>query len=693
MERAVDEAVDLRQDPRTEEWRERLGRPPDKEEVIREMRKMRDGAPGEDGTRLNYILKGGDEIIDEVVRLVRYMWENSADSWEDSLKRGVIIPLFKKGDFNDPNNYRGVCLLPMGRRIVARIAATRLKGWAEAMGLLDDNQAGFRKGRSTADATQIMMRIQEDAIDLRKRGGATEEGDLKPTARLLDLTKAYPRVNKPALWRLLERYGLNGDFLRLLIDLHETMEYVVRGREGNSEPWVPARGLTEGCPSSPDLFNIYHQAVMRVAEKERTERAQREGQQAGIVIKWIPGSAFPSEKAWERSNSDAVELVIEKSLFADDTTAVGDKKELEEGIKITKDVMGRWEERNNDGKEEVLEFGTEESGGIRMLGSWMGYKEDVSNRLKRAGMLWYKVKNRLIGSKLSKKKQARVVEACVESALLFDCQVRVWQVGEIKKLQKFIDRAYRYVWSRKTKPPLIQMEEERKRMEDVRKELGVQSLRWKIEKRVLERIGHVMRMADDRMTKAVTLGWMAELERYDKPLGRRRKTVPYWKRLMKEAGLDPTNVATLTKDRKHWRSLVKDRMDHLSKWEESRGHLWQGDEMVRNQCVVESTVFVCGVCSKVCKSKSGLTNHRRRMHEESEKKKVFNCAQCLTEFKKKSELSNHTKVCGGKEASAKGRVRCRCGKEFSKSYFSRHKNQCPVWLGGQPAPTVTPPAP
>ena len=83
-------------------------------------------------------------------------------------------------------------------------------------------------------------------------------------------------------------------------------------------------------------------------------------------------------------------------------------------------------------------------------------------------------------------------------------------------------------------------------MWDVRREVGVSSVRWKIEKRVLERIGHVMRMGDDRMVKACILGWMEELENFEKPSGRSRKTILYWKKLMREAGLDPTNVAGLT---------------------------------------------------------------------------------------------------------------------------------------------------
>ena len=56
---------------------------------------------------------------------------------------------------------------------------------------------------------------------------------------------------------------------------------------------------------------------------------------------------------------------------------------------MTKDVMASFEERNNDGKEEVLEFGTEESKKIRMLGSWMGWKEDVDERMKRGGKAWW----------------------------------------------------------------------------------------------------------------------------------------------------------------------------------------------------------------------------------------------------------------------------------------------------------------
>ena len=45
--------------------------------------------------------------MDEIVKMVQFMFSNSADKWEGSLKIGLVIPLHKKGDKNNPNNFRG----------------------------------------------------------------------------------------------------------------------------------------------------------------------------------------------------------------------------------------------------------------------------------------------------------------------------------------------------------------------------------------------------------------------------------------------------------------------------------------------------------------------------------------------------------------------------------------------------------
>ena len=86
-------------------------------------------------------------------------------------------------------------------------------------------------------------------------------------------------------------------------------------------------------------------------------------------------------------------------------------------------------------------------------------------------------------------------------------------------------------------------------MQDVRNILGVKTLRWKVERCVLQRIGHVMRMENARATKAATLGWLQKLEEVEKCPARKRKTVTYWKKLIREAGWDWTEIDQITSDR------------------------------------------------------------------------------------------------------------------------------------------------
>ena len=149
-----------------------------------------------------------------------------------------------------------------------------------------------------------------------------------------------------------------------------------------------------------------------------------------------------------------------------------------------------------------------------------------------------------------------------------------------------VDKAYRWVWCGGKGPPLRVMKEKGVNMVDVRKELGVMSLRWKIEKRVLERIGHVMRLDDSRVLKAVVLGWVEQLERWERVQGggkRRRKTVLYWKGILKEAGIDWTRIGVLTGDRKKWKEIVRERMKWLQEWEWSKGKKWEGGPCCRAQ--------------------------------------------------------------------------------------------------------------
>ena len=283
---------------------------------------------------------------------------------------------------------------------------------------------------------------------------------------------------------------------------------------------------------------------------------------------------------------------------------------------------------------------------------------------------------------LSKRRQARIFEACVESALLFDAAKRTWYMKDLKKLQQWADKCYRYIWSRKTEQLLRQMEREGR---NVCKMWGTYSesktIRWKVERRVLQRIGHVMRMDNERATKEATLGWLQKLEEVEKCPGRKRKTVSYWKKLIREAGWDWTEIDQITSDRNKWRKMIDERMKHLEGYERGRGHHRLPDvevietRNIRREETEEDLICKIDECGKKCKSKARFKIHRNRMHKE--RVRTFRCGRGNAPFKTKNTQINHEKTCGGARAEREERRKCeKCGKDYSKNNFARHRRAC-----------------
>jgi len=56
-------------------------------------------------------------------------------------KELIIVPIYKKGDKTDCNNYRGISLLPITDRILSNILLSRLIPYAEEV--IGDQQCGF----------------------------------------------------------------------------------------------------------------------------------------------------------------------------------------------------------------------------------------------------------------------------------------------------------------------------------------------------------------------------------------------------------------------------------------------------------------------------------------------------------------------------------------------------------------------
>ena len=66
-----------------------------------------------------------------------------------------------------------------------------------------------------------------------------------------------------------------------------------------------------------------------------------------------------------------------------------------------------------------------------------------------------------------------------------------------------------------------------------------------------------------------------------KTAGKKRKTIIYWKKLLKEAIIDWTEAGRVAQDRSAWKEAVMKRVKHMEKYEKQQGHhyTWGPSEM------------------------------------------------------------------------------------------------------------------
>lgn len=176
---------------------------------------------------------------------------------------GIICNLFKgKGSALDPNNYRGLTLMPSISKIYTKILSMRIQEWVELEQKISKYQTGFRVGYEVLDNLLVMKTLIQKTLKMKRS---------KLYCCFIDFEKAFDSVDRNLLWDKLIRMKMSPGMVEILKSIYKEPGCCVRINENYvSDVFYTTRGLRQGCQLSAILFVLFINDIVEHMEDIET---------------------------------------------------------------------------------------------------------------------------------------------------------------------------------------------------------------------------------------------------------------------------------------------------------------------------------------------------------------------------------------------------------------------------------------
>jgi hypothetical protein len=271
-------------------------------------------------------------------------------------------------------------------------------------------------GRGTRDAIGALRMLTERSL----------EHGREVCICFVDYEKAFDRVDWRKLMGALRRMGVDWRDRRLIGNLYMGQKVRVRVEGEYSEPGQIGRGVRQGCPLSPLLFNIYIEELIREAV---------DGTEEGIKVggKWIKALRFADDQAMlagsekdlqrmmDRLNATSEEYNMKINIKKTKVMKISKEKETTICIKISGEEI-----------EQVKEF--------CYLGSLISSDAKCHKEIRRRiamGKEAFLTRKELLRGGLNRNLKKRMVKTLIWSVTLYGAETWTMRKEDVKRLEAF----------------------------------------------------------------------------------------------------------------------------------------------------------------------------------------------------------------------------------------------------------------
>ena len=577
--------------------------PPSIQDFNKAISRMRPGkSPGPDNVPLELITHGGSEVRNQLLLLILQIWETKTPP--NDFCDATIITIFKKGDRENCNNYRGISLLSIAGKIFARILLDRLLILAEDV--LPESQGAFRPSRGTIDMIFCARQMQEKSLEQQQA----------IMFIFWDLKKAFDNVPRPAMWAVLSRFGCPPDFVTLVSALHDGMVGRVCHQNALSDPFSINGGLKQGCVLAPTCFSLYIAAMLNEIPPDTPSidlRFRMDGGAFNLTrfrARTKTTTCPVRELQYADDNATASQTAENLQTLADAYTAAYERFGMQVNTDKTKKLVQHPPGQqlpntittvNGQPLEEVDQFPYLGS----ILTSTPTCKKDVENRIRAAHSAFGRLSCRVFNNHaLMIATKIMVFKAIVLSTLLYACETWTLYKNDIKILERFQQYKLRQIlkipWESHTTNQEVL---DRASMTSIEATIIHHRLRW---------AGHVHRMDPSRLPKQMLYG---ELSNGTRPRGAPKKRYKdQLKCTLGMTNIDPSSWEQTANDRTTWRRAIhQGTVDFEEKRRENEESKRRRRRERREQPRPPPTL-PCEHCPRLFHHRLGLASHVRYKH-------------------------------------------------------------------------------